>query len=232
MTEKKQRVLLSWSSGKDSAWCLERIRGSDGFEVAGLLTTFRQSDHRVPMHGVPRSLVERQADVLGLPLVAVMLPWPCPNDRYVSTMTDALRGAQADLGFDSVAFGDLFLEDVRAWREEQFGRLGIELVFPLWREPTDKLAGEMVSSGLEAVVTCVDLAQCPAEFAGRRFDRKFLDDLPASVDPCGERGEFHTFVCDGPMFSQPIEVSVGDVRTVDGFVIADIESANPSAVRH
>ena len=217
-------MLLSWSSGKDSAWCLHMLRQNPACEVIGLLTSFNSDADRVAMHAVRRELVEQQCVAAGLPLYPVDLPWPCSNAEYEAAMKDALDAIAAN--FDLVAFGDLFLEDIRAYREQQLAAWGYDPVFPLWRWDTAALAREMVTSDLSAVLTCVDPAQCPAEFAGRNFDESLLKDLPSAVDPCGENGEFHTFVTGGPMFSRRIDVTIGDRVERDGFVFADLQPSH------
>jgi uncharacterized protein (TIGR00290 family) len=215
-----KRALLSWSSGKDSAWALQLLRGQD-VEIAGLLTTINQVADRVAMHAVRRALVEAQADAAGLPLRIVPLPWPCSNAQYESLMAEACRLAVAD-GIDAIVFGDLFLRDVREYRERTLRGTGIEPVFPLWQSPTHDLAREMIRGSLRAKITCVDKNFLDASFAGREFDETLLADLPPHVDPCGENGEFHSFVYDGPMFRHPIPVTVGELRDADGFVFADL----------
>jgi uncharacterized protein (TIGR00290 family) len=212
---------MSWSSGKDSALALAEIRGSGELDVVGLLTTVNSTADRVAMHAVRRTLLEAQAAALGLPLHVVELPWPCPNGVYEERMTAAVEKAAAD-GVTRVVFGDLFLEDIRAYREAMLAPSGMTPVFPLWQRPTDKLAAEMVGAGVRAVLTCVDPSQAPRELAGRWFDANLLASLPATVDPCGENGEFHTFVVDGPGFAAPLEVTVGEVVERDGFVFADV----------
>ena len=218
-----RRVLLSWSSGKDSAWTLHILRREPDTEIVGLLTTFNESADRVAMHAVRRSLVEAQAKAAGLPLWPVFLPMPCPNDEYEARMRVAIARAK-EHGVTHVAFGDLFLEDIRQYRIRQLAGTGIEPLFPLWGFPADTpaLARTMVETGLRAVVTCVDPRQLAAEFAGRSYDGAFLASLPASVDPCGERGEFHTFCCAGPMFEAPIAVNVGETVVHDGFCFTDL----------
>jgi uncharacterized protein (TIGR00290 family) len=215
------KVLLSWSSGKDSAWALHVLRQDPSVHVEALLTTFNESADRVAMHAVRRTLVEAQAAVAGLPLWPVLIPSPCPNEIYEDRMRDAMAHARAE-GFTHVAFGDLFLEDVRLYREERLAGTGLTPIFPLWSLPTDTLARTMLDGGLDAVLTCVDPRQLDAGFAGRRYDASLLKDLPAGVDPCGERGEFHSFCCAGPMFSRPIPVVPGEIVTRDGFVFADV----------
>ena len=218
----RQRVLLSWSSGKDSAWCLHSLNNRSDVEVVGLFTSFNEAADRVAMHAVRRVLTDAQARAAELPLFPVFLPWPCSNEQYEAAMRDALTAVHADLKFDVVAFGDLFLEDIRNYRETQMAKWGFEPVFPLFGEDTHRLARQMTGSGIEAYLTCVDPKQCPAEFAGRRFDDALLDELPESVDPCGENGEFHTFVTRGPMFSSSIPVDVGETVERDGFVFTDL----------
>lgn len=219
-TGARRRALVSWSSGKDSAWCLTKL-GELGLEAAALLTTFNREFDRVAMHGVRRSLVEAQARAAGLPLWAVDLPWPCSNERYEQCMAEACRRAVA-CGLDCVVFGDLFLADIREYRERQLRGTGLEPVFPLWGLPTAALAREMIAGGLRARITCVDPKALPRSFAGREFDAAFLDALPAATDPCGENGEFHSFVYAGPMFSGPLDLGAGDVVERDGFVFADL----------
>jgi uncharacterized protein (TIGR00290 family) len=217
------RAWMSWSSGKDSAFALEAAR-AEGVEVTRLLVTMNGEADRVAMHAVRRLLVEAQAEQLGIPLHAVDLPSPCPNDVYEAKMTAALAAAGADRATE-VVFGDLFLEDVRAYREAAMEPTTLRPRFPLWGRPTAALAREMVDRGVRAVLTCVDPRQLAPEFAGRAFDHDLLDELPAGVDPCGERGEFHTFVWDAPGFSSPIDVAVTDVVERDGFVFADVVPA-------
>jgi uncharacterized protein (TIGR00290 family) len=192
-----------------------------GVEIAGLLTTFNHAADRVAMHAVRRTLVEAQAAAAGLPLRAVELPWPCSNEQYEVLMAEACRGAVAD-GLDAIVFGDLFLRDVRAYRERALSGSGLEPLFPLWEIPTRELAQEMIREGLRARITCVDKKALDASFAGREFDLALLDDLPAAADPCGENGEFHTFAYAGPMLSRAIPVAAGELRDADGFVFADL----------
>ncbi len=217
----KPRAWLSWSSGKDSAWTLHLLRTRGEVEVVGLLTTLNREAARVAMHAVREELLEAQAEAVGLPLVKILLPHPCSNEVYEAAMRGAIAQAR-DAGITHMAFGDLFLEDVRAYRERMLHGTGITPVFPLWGEPTGSLADRMVAAGLRAYLTCVDPAQLSPAFAGRTFDEWLLKDLPASVDPCGERGEFHTFAHTGPMFDRPIPIRPGEVITRDGFVFADI----------
>ena len=219
-----KRILIAWSSGKDSAWSLHRLRQSGEFEIAGLLTTFNAAFDRAAMHAVRHELVRAQAAAAGLPLRAIPLPWPCSNADYESIMAEVCRTA-ADEGIEAMAFGDLFLTDIRAYRERQLSGTGIEPLFPLWEIPTDRLAREMIAGGLRARLTCIDPRKLPREFAGREFDRELLTELPSSVDPCGENGEFHSFVYDGPMFTAPIAIEAGEVVERDGFVFADLLAA-------
>lgn len=219
-----KRVLMSWSSGKDSAWALYTLRRNPQIEVCGLLTTVNAEFDRVAMHGVRRSVLEAQAAAAGLPLWDIPLPWPCSNAVYEERMAKACRRA-IDEKIDAIAFGDLFLADVRAYRERQLAATGMEPLFPLWGIPTDALAREMIGGGLRARIACVDTKQLPAEFAGREFDADLLRDLPPSVDPCAERGEFHTCVYAGPMFSEPIPLESGEIVDRDGFVFADFRAA-------
>jgi uncharacterized protein (TIGR00290 family) len=215
------RVLVAWSSGKDSAWTLHALRQDPAVEVGGLLTTFNEAADRVAMHAVRRSLVAAQARAAALPLLEVFIPSPCPNEIYEARMREAMTRARED-GFTHVAFGDLFLEDVRRYREERLAGAGLEPLFPLWGQPTDRLAREMLDAGLQAIVTCVDPRQVDASLAGRASDASLLDALPASADPCGERGEFHTFCHAGPMFRRPIPATAGAIVEREGFVFADV----------
>ena len=216
-----RRVLLSWSSGKDSAWTLKVLREDPGVEVVGLLTTVNTTYDRVAMHSTRRAILEAQAEAAGLPLHIIPLPWPCPNELYERAMRGAVEAALAS-GVTHVAFGDLFLEDIRAYRCRQLEGSGIEPLFPIWREPTETLARRMIDAGVEAYLTCVDPAKVPPPFAGRRFDHAFLDELPQGVDPCGENGEFHTCVLAGPMFRRPVSAAAGEVVERDGFYFADL----------
>ncbi len=218
------RVLLSWSSGKDSAWSLHVLRQHRQYEVVGLLTTFNEEADRVAMHAVKRELVERQAAAAGLPLLAVPLPWPCSNEQYELLMAEACAKAVVER-IEGIAFGDLFLEDVRAYREKQLKGTGLEPVFPVWGLPTRALAEEMIACGTRAKLTCVDTGKLDRSFAGREFDGELLSALPEGVDPCGERGEFHSFVYSGPMLNGIVPVSVGERIVRDQFVFADLVPA-------
>lgn len=215
------RIALSWSSGKDSAWALHLLRQNAEVEVAALITTFNASANRVAMHAVRRELVEAQARCTGLPIHAIDLPWPCSNAEYEALMSGACERAVRD-GITAIAFGDLFLEDIRAYRERQLEPTGVKPLFPVWGIPTRALAWEMIRAGVKAKVTCVYPAKLDRSFAGREFDESFLRDLPEAVDPCGENGEFHTFVYDSPVFSQPLRVETGEIVDRDGFVFADV----------
>lgn len=217
-------VLLSWSSGKDSAWALHVLRQQRDVRVAALLTTFNGAADRVAMHAVRRELVRTQAQRTGLPLWEVDLPWPCSNDEYESRMRGACDRAVRE-GITAVAFGDLFLEDVRAYRERQLEGTGLEPMFPLWGEATPALARRMIAAGVRARVSCVDPSQISRAFAGVEFDAALLGALPATADPCGEKGEFHTFVYDAPVFGESIDVQLGVVVERDGFVFADLAPA-------
>jgi uncharacterized protein (TIGR00290 family) len=227
------RVLLSWSSGKDSAWVLHVLRQQPDVEVVGLLTTFNEAAGRVAMHAVRRELVEAQAVAAGLPLWPIFLPWPCSNAEYEQRMAVAIARAR-QAGITAVAFGDLFLEDVRNYRIAQLSGTGIEPLFPLWCSPdrTPALARRMLAGGLRAVLTCVDPKQLPEWFVGRPYDEALLADLPAGVDPCGERGEFHTFCFAGPMFAAEIAVRVGETVSRDGFCFVDLVANGSSASPH
>jgi uncharacterized protein (TIGR00290 family) len=217
----RRKTLLSWSSGKDSAWALHALRRDPAVELVGLLTTLNESFARVAMHAVRETLLERQAQAAGLPLWKIPLPYPCPNEAYERIMAGVIQRAQSE-GVKAMAFGDLFLEDIRAYRERQLDGTGLEPLFPIWGIPTDELARTMVAAGLRAHITCVDPRQLDRSFAGRVFDADFLADLPTGVDPCGENGEFHSFATDGPMFSKRLEVQTGEVVERDGFVFADL----------
>ncbi len=223
------KIAVSWSSGKDSAWMLHVLRQQTSEAVAALLTTTNEAFDRVAMHAVRRELVDAQAQAAGLPLRIVPLPWPCPNEEYERRMRAEVESMVAD-GFTHVAFGDLFLEDVRRYREERLAGSGLEPLFPIWKtKSTSDLAQEMIEGGLRAHLTCVDPRKLDRRFAGRAFDRGLLEELPAAVDPCGENGEFHSFAWAGPMFNRQIDVQVGEVVERDGFVFADLNFSLPAA---
>jgi uncharacterized protein (TIGR00290 family) len=214
----RPRALVSWSSGKDSAFALWQ---SKDVEIVGLLTTVTRAFGRVSMHGVREELLDRQADALGLPLLKVEIPSPCPNEVYEEQMRLAMDQARR-MDVTHVVFGDLFLQDIRSYREEKLRQVNMTPIFPLWLRDTKELAREMIASGLRAHLTCVDPRKLDRSFAGRTFDATLLADLPPGVDPCGENGEFHTFVSAGPMFARPIAVMPGEVVERDGFVFADL----------
>lgn len=219
-----RRAWLAWSAGKDSAWALHVARRDREMEVVRLLTTVTQPYDRVSMHAVRRSLLVAQAEAVGLPLHVVAIPAPCSEEQYAQVMRDAMQVAAAE-GVTEVAFGDLFLQDVRAYREQRLAAVGLEATFPLWGRDTTELAREIIAGGLRAILTCVDPRQAPAEIAGAAYDEELLARLPAGVDPCGENGEFHTMVWDGPMFRHPLHVRVGDTVEREGFVFADVGEA-------
>ncbi|MCR9151257.1 MAG: adenine nucleotide alpha hydrolase [Rhodobacteraceae bacterium] len=215
------KAVLSWSSGKDCAFALIEARRLGLADVVAVLTTTNAAADRVAMHGTRNALLARQVAALGLPLIEVPLPWPCSNADYAARMTEAMARVRAT-GATDMVFGDLFLEDLRAWREAQLAPLGIGGIFPIWGRPTDALAREMIAAGIEARLVTVDPAQLDPAFCGRAFDTRLLADLPATVDPCGENGEFHTAVTAGPMFAAPIPVEVGETVTRDGFAYTDL----------
>lgn len=218
----RPKALIAWSSGKDSAWSLHEVRKAGEYDIVGALTTVTETFSRVSMHGVREEILFAQHEAAGLPSVIVPIPYPCPNDVYEARMASALADAKRN-GVTHVIFGDLFLEDVRNYRIEKLAGTGITPVFPLWLRPTDALAREMIAAGIETYLACVDMTQVPKSFAGRRFDEALLAELPASADPCGEKGEFHTCVVGGPMFSRRIEVTVGETIERDGrFAYTDL----------
>lgn len=221
----RPKALLAWSTGKDSAWSLHVLRQQAHVEIVGLLTTINEHFDRVAMHGVRREVLEAQARAAGLPLWPVPIPWPCPNEAYEQRMAAAVARARAE-GIRHIAFGDLFLEDIRAYRIAKLQGTGIEPLFPIWgtRADTPVLARKMLDAGLRAVLTCVDPRQCDPKFAGRIFEPRLLDELPANIDPCGENGEFHTCCFAGPMYAAPIQVRTGEVVERDGFVFADVQT--------
>ena len=223
------KILLSWSSGKDSAWALHMLNLQHPGAVQALLTTVNEAVDRVAMHAVRRDVLEAQAHAAGLPLIVVPIPHPCPNEIYEARMKVAVEEAVAS-GFTHVAFGDLFLEDVRRYRIERLAGSGLEPLFPVWGIPTDHLAGEMVSGGLRARVACVDTRILDASFVGREFDRILLEDLPSGIDPCGENGEFHTCVYAGPMFQKPLALEPGEVVTREPFVWRDLQLVAEPAI--
>ena len=226
----RPKALIAWSSGKDSAWALHEVRRAGEYDVVGALTTVTETFARVSMHGVREEILRAQHRAIGLPSVIVPIPYPCPNEIYESRMAEALEDAKAQ-GVRHVIFGDLFLEDVRAYREQKLAGTGIAPIFPLWQRPTDTLAREMIAAGVETYLVCVDLKQLPKSFGGRRFDLALLGDLPPGADPCGEKGEFHSCVVAGPMFDRRIEATVGETIERDGFAYTDLTAQHaPSAL--
>jgi len=221
-----RKTLVSWSSGKDCAWALHVLSQDPCIEVVGLFSTVNRVFDRVAMHGVRVDLLKGQAESVGMPLRIIWIPHPCDNDQYEAAMNGFIDEARAE-GIECMAFGDLFLADVRRYRESRLSGTGITPLFPLWGAGTGELARRMVSQGVRARVTCVDSRFLPGDFVGREYDSSFLEEIPQTVDPCGERGEFHTFVFDGPMFLRPVEISVGERVERDGFVFADIVSKSP-----
>ena len=217
----RKPILLSWSGGKDCAWALHLLRDSPEYEVVGLLTTVNQEFGRVAMHGFREALLDLQGERTGLPLWKVPLPWPCSNEVYEGLMAKVCARAVAE-GLHGIAFGDLFLEDIRAYRVAKMAGTGLEPIFPCWLIPTDELARAMIAAGIKAHLVCVDPRKLDRAFAGRVLDEGLLAELPETVDPCGEGGEFHTFVSAGPMFSRSIEVSAGEIVERDNFVYADL----------
>lgn len=216
----RKKTWLSWSSGKDAAWALHVLRQSDEYQVTGLFTTVNSAFGRVAMHAVRVELLREQAQAVGLPLHLIEIPYPCSDEQYAAVMAGFVARACED-SVRCMAFGDLFLQDVRRYREERLQGTGIEAVFPLWGMPTRELLAEMLAGGVRACLTCVDPRVLPAGFAGRELTPEMLDSLPPGIDPCGEKGEFHTFVFDGPMFTRPLNIEMGELVTRDGFVFAD-----------
>jgi uncharacterized protein (TIGR00290 family) len=217
----RPKALIAWSSGKDSAWALHEVRRAGTFDVVGALTTITDAFGRVSIHGLRQELLAAQLDAAGLTPVTVRIPYPCSNEIYEREMAAAMERAKAE-GIGHVIFGDLFLEDVRRYRETRLEPTGIAPVFPIWHKPTDALAREMIASGVDARLVCVDRKKLPRSFAGRRFDATLLADLPSGIDPCGENGEFHSFVAAGPMLARPVAIKTGEVVERDGFAYADL----------
>ena len=220
----RKRALVAWSSGKDSAWTLHSLRSDAEVEVAGLFTTVNEDRGRVTVHAVRASLLEAQVEQTGLPMHKIPIPHPCPNAVYEAAIAQFVAQARRG-GVTHIAFGDLFLEDIRRYRERQFAGSGVELLFPLWGQPTRTLAEEMTARGLRAWIVCVDARQAPHEWAGRIYDPRFVAAIPEGIDPCGERGEFHTFAFDGPMFAAPVGSRIGAVTEREGFIYADVLSS-------
>ena len=219
MCNLKKKTLMSWSSGKDSAWAFYKLLQNPGIKVVDLFCTVNREFNRVAMHGVRVALLLQQAARIGLPVELIEIPYPCSNDEYENIMGKFIEKAK-DNTIEYFAFGDLFLEDIRNYREQKLASSGIKPIFPIWGLTTDALAKEMINNGLKTIITCIDPKQIPQEFIGEEFNEKFLGSLPESVDPCGENGEFHSFVYDGPMFRNPIHVSVGDIIHRDNFIFA------------
>lgn len=224
MFRPQPKALIAWSSGKDSAFALHEIRRNGDYDIVGALTTVTDEFARVSMHGVRESLLRAQLQAAGLASIVVRIPFPCPNEVYAREMSVALAQAKAD-GVTHVIFGDLYLEDIRAYRVARLAEIGMQAVFPLWRRPTDKLAREMIEAGMSAHLATVDLRKLPQSFCGRRYDAALLSELPGDVDPCGENGEFHSFVIAGPMFDRAIAVTVGETVIREGFAYTDLMPA-------
>ena len=221
MTLSRPKALISWSSGKDCAFALHEVRRSGEFDVVGALTTVTETFERVSIHGVRQEILHAQLDAAGLPPRIVPIPYPCPNEVYEARMGEVVARAVQD-GISHIIFGDLFLADIRAYREQKLGGTGITPVFPLWARPTLPLAQAMIASGMQAFIATVDLKKMPAEFAGRKFDAQLLADLPEGVDPCGENGEFHTCVVAAPVFSRKLAVATGERVERDGYAYCDL----------
>jgi uncharacterized protein (TIGR00290 family) len=217
----KKETLLSWSSGKDSAWALHVLRQEQDIKVVGLFCTFNMKFERGAMHAVRNELIQQQAERIGLPLQLIPIPYPCSDFEYKTIMENFIEQAESE-GIDCIAFGDLYLEGIRSYREANLAETGIEPLFPLWGIPTNELSKEMVSSGLRAKITSIDPKYLPVDFAGHDYDNAFLEQIPDNVDPCGENGEFHSFVYDGPMFKNKVNITVGETVMRDGFVYTDI----------
>jgi uncharacterized protein (TIGR00290 family) len=221
LTPPRAKALISWSSGKDSAFALHEVRRAGAFDVVGALTTVTETFGRVSIHGVRQEILLAQLDAAGLPPRIVPIPYPCPNEIYEARISEAVADAVRD-GITHIIFGDLFLQDIRAYREQKLAETGIAPVFPLWGRPTLPLAQAMIASGLEAYIATVDLKKLPAEFAGRKFDLQLLADLPAGIDPCGENGEFHTCVVASPIFTRRLAVTPGERVQRDGYAYCDL----------
>jgi uncharacterized protein (TIGR00290 family) len=228
----RPKALIAWSSGKDSAWALHEVRRAGEYDIVGALTTVTETFARVSMHGVREEILRAQHEAIGVQSLIVPIPYPCPNEIYEARMAVALDESKRQ-GVTHVIFGDLFLEDVRAYREQKLAGTGITPLFPLWQRPTGALAREMIAGGLETYLVCVDMKQLPKALAGRRFDAALLAELPASADPCGEKGEFHTCVVGGPMFNRRIDVQLGETVERDGFAFADLmpRAGDPSTAK-
>ncbi|HVB34341.1 MAG TPA: ATP-binding protein [Patescibacteria group bacterium] len=224
----RPKAWLSWSSGKDSAWALHVARRQNDLDIVALFSTVNRAFGRVAMHGVREALIDLQAERAGLPLIKVPIPYPCPNEQYEQAMAAAMDRARGE-GVTHVVFGDLFLQDIRQYREQQLARCAMTPVFPIWGIETGKLAGDMVAGGLEAWLACIDPRKLDRAFAGRKFNSRLLAELPTGIDPCGENGEFHTFASAGPMFGSPISLATGEIVERDGFVFTDLLPAPEAA---
>ncbi|UCH08424.1 MAG: adenine nucleotide alpha hydrolase [Deltaproteobacteria bacterium] len=220
-TNARTPILVSWSSGKDSAWALHILLQSKDVEVMGFFTTINRVHRRVAMHAVSDRLLRTQARAVGFPLQELEIPYPCSNTEYARVMERFLAEATTQ-GIKKIAFGDLSLEDVRRYREEKMRHTGIEPVFPIWGTPTNVLSRKLIEAGFRMLVTCIDPRSVPRKLIGREYDKTFLEELPKGADPCGENGEFHTFVFDGPIFTEPLQVQPGRIVVRDGFVFADV----------
>ncbi|RMF95412.1 MAG: adenine nucleotide alpha hydrolase [Candidatus Schekmanbacteria bacterium] len=219
----KRRTLLSWSSGKDSAWALYKLQQDPEIDLVGIFSTVNKKFNRIAMHGVKVELLYLQAECIGLPLQLIEIPYPCSNEEYEEKMARFVEKSKQNK-IDCFAFGDLFLEDIRKYREEKLKGTGIAPIFPIWGIPTDKLSEEMINKGLKAVITCVDPKQISETFIGRSYDKSFLNNIPKDIDPCGENGEFHSFAYGGPMFEKDMKISVGKIVRRDGFVFVDVSA--------
>lgn len=217
----KKKTLVSWSSGKDSAWTLYKLQQQQEFEVVGLFCTFNKKYERGAMHAVRNELIRQQTESIGLPLELIPIPDPCNDSEYKAIMANFIAQVKSQ-EIEYIAFGDLYLKDIRRYREDSLAGTGITPLFPLWQIPTDKLSNDMVNSGLRAKISCIDPNLMPLSFAGHEYDNTFLKQIPSNIDPCGENGEFHSFVYDGPMFNHKINISIGEVVARNGFVYTDI----------
>jgi len=217
----KKRTLLSWSSGKDSAWALQVLRRQSNIDIVGLFSTINQEYERVPMHAVRNELLQQQAESVGLPIQVIPIPNPCSHTEYENIMGEFIAQVK-EQRIDCIAFGDLYLEDIRKYREEKLDNTGITPIFPLWGKDTEALSKEMVACGLRAIITCIDPRSMPPGFAGKEYNASFLEQIPAGVDPCGENGEFHSFAFDGPMFKRTVNLRVGETISRDGFIFTDL----------